>query len=88
MGLSFAIPVDVLKNVVEQLKATGKVSRGWLGVLIQDVNRELAESFGMEKPQGALVAKVLPKSPAEAAKFKVGDIIIKFDGIEIERSVN
>jgi len=88
MGLSFAIPVDVLKTVVEQLKATGKVSRGWLGVLIQDVSRELAESFGMEKPQGALVAKVLPKSPAEAAKFKVGDIIIKFDGKEIERSVD
>jgi serine protease Do len=88
MGLSFAIPVDVMKNVVDQLKNKGKVSRGWLGVLIQDVNRELAESFGMEKPQGALVAKVLPNSPAEAAKFKVGDIIIKFDDKEIDHSAD
>lgn len=88
MGLSFAIPVDVMKNVVDQLKNKGKVSRGWLGVLIQDVNRELAESFGMEKPQGALVAKVLPNSPAETAKFKVGDIIIKFDGKEIDHSAD
>lgn len=86
MGLSFAIPVDVMNNVVEQLKITGKVSRGWLGVLIQDVTYELAESFGMERPQGALIAKVLPDSPAQAAGFKVGDIIIRFDGKEIERS--
>jgi len=88
MGLSFAIPVDVMKKVVEQLKASGKVSRGWLGVLIQDVTRELAESFSMDRPQGALVAKVLPDSPATAAKFKVGDIIIKFGGKNIERSAD
>jgi serine protease Do len=86
MGLSFAIPADVMNNVVAQLKATGKVSRGWLGVLIQDVTYELAESFGMERPQGALIAKVLPDSPAQAAGFKVGDIIIRFDGKKIERS--
>lgn len=88
MGLSFAIPVDVMTNVVEQLKTTGKVARGWLGVLIQDVTRELAESFGMKKPQGALVAKVLADSPAEAAGFKVGDIIVKFGDKEIERSAD
>jgi serine protease Do len=86
MGLSFAIPVDVMKTVVAQLKAKGKVSRGWLGVLIQDITRELAESFGMDKPQGALVAQVIPNSPASAAKFKVGDIIIKFGGKNVERS--
>jgi len=86
MGLSFAIPVDVMNNVVEQLKTKGKVSRGWLGVLIQDVNDELAESFGMEKPQGALVAKVLPNSPAQAAGFKVGDIIVNFNDKTIEKS--
>lgn len=86
MGLSFAIPVDVMKIVVEQLKATGKVSRGWLGVLIQDVNRDLAESFKMEKPQGALVVQILPDSPAQSAEFKVGDIIIEFDGKHIEHS--
>ncbi len=86
MGLSFAIPVDVMKDVVEQLKTSGKVSRGWLGVLIQDVNHELAESFGMEKSRGALVAKVLPDSPAKVADLQVGDIIVKFDGKEIIRS--
>ena len=88
MGLSFAIPVDVMTNVVEQLKANGKVVRGWLGVLIQDVTRELAESFDMEKPQGALIAKILPDSPAEAAGFKVGDIIVKFGEREVERSAD
>ncbi len=88
MGLSFAIPVDVMKNVVEQLKTTGKVSRGWLGVLIQDVTHELAQSFEMKRPQGALIAKVLPESPAAKAKFKVGDIIINFDGKNIERSAD
>ncbi len=86
MGLSFAVPVDIMKTVVEQLKTRGKVSRGWLGVLIQDVTAELAESFGMEKPQGALIAKVLPDSPAAKAGFKVGDIIISFDGKHINRS--
>jgi serine protease Do len=80
MGLSFAIPVDVMKNVVAQLQETGKVSRGWLGVLIQDVTHELAESFGMDRPRGALIAKVLEDSPAAAANFQVGDIIITFDG--------
>jgi len=88
MGLSFAIPVDVMKNVVEQLKDTGKVSRGWLGVLIQDVTQELAQSFGMTKPQGALIAKVLSDSPAAEADFKVGDIIITFDGKNIGRSAD
>jgi len=88
MGLSFAIPVDVMKEVVEQLKDGGKVSRGWLGVLIQDVTQELAESFAMEKPQGALIAKVLPDSPASESGLKVGDIIITFNGKDIERSVD
>lgn len=88
MGLSFAIPIDVMKNVIEQLKTNGKVTRGWLGVLIQDVNRELAESFNMDKPKGALVARVIPNSPASAAKLKVGDIIIRFDGKQIHRSAD
>jgi len=86
MGLSFAIPIDVALNVVEQLKNSGHVKRGWLGVLIQDVTRELAESFEMEKPQGALVARVLPDSPAEAAGFQVGDIVLKFNGREVVHS--
>ena len=86
MGLSFAIPIDVAMDVAEQLRDKGKVSRGWLGVLIQDVTRELAESFGMEKPQGALVAKVLEDSPASKAGFEVGDIVLAFDGNEVDRS--
>jgi serine protease Do len=88
MGLSFAIPVDVMNNVVDQLKVLGKVSRGWLGVLIQDVTHDLAESFGMDKPQGALIAKVLAESPAQKADFKVGDIIIRFNNQEVERSAD
>lgn len=88
MGLSFAIPINMAMNIVDQLKGGGHVERGWLGVLIQDVTRELAESFGMDKPRGALVAKVLPDSPAEKSGFQVGDIVIKFDGKKIVRSSN
>jgi serine protease Do len=88
MGLSFAIPIEVAMNVADQLKTTGRVSRGWLGVLIQDVTRDLAESFGMKQPRGALVAKVLPNSPARAAGFKVGDIIVKFNGKDVMNSSN
>lgn len=88
MGLSFAIPIEVAMNVADQLKTSGRVSRGWLGVLIQDVTRDLAESFGMKQPRGALVAKVLPNSPAEKAGAKVGDIIVKFDGKEVLNSSN
>ena len=88
MGLSFAIPINMVMNVVEQLKGSGHVARGWLGVLIQDVTRELAESFGMDTPRGALVAKVLPKSPAEQYGFQVGDIVTKFNGHEIIHSSN
>jgi serine protease Do len=86
MGLSFAIPIEVAMDVVDQLKTKGHVVRGWLGVLIQDVTRELAESFGMKRPHGALVSSVLPDSPAAKAGFKVGDIIIEYNGEKIERS--
>ena len=86
MGLSFAIPVDIAMEVVAQLKDTGSVSRGWLGVMIQDVNRDLAESFGLDKPTGALVAQVVADSPAAAAGIVAGDIIVEFNGIAIERS--
>lgn len=86
MGLSFAIPMEVTMNVVEQLKAHGKVARGWLGVQIQDVTRELAESFAMSRPHGALVSRVVPDSPAEKAGLMIGDIIVEFNGQEIETS--
>ncbi|HKK14463.1 MAG TPA: DegQ family serine endoprotease [Gammaproteobacteria bacterium] len=86
MGLSFAIPIEVAMDVAKQLKTTGHVTRGWLGVLIQDVNSDLAKSFGLSKPEGALVAKVLPHSPAAKAGIKVGDVILSFEGKEISDS--
>jgi len=78
MGVSFAIPINLAMDVAGQLRASGRVSRGWLGVDIQDVTQELAESFGMKRPEGALVRSVLPESPAAAAGVEVGDIILKF----------
>ncbi|MGD9602134.1 MAG: DegQ family serine endoprotease [Gammaproteobacteria bacterium] len=86
MGLSFAIPIDVVMNVYQQIREKGEVSRGWLGVLIQDVTAELAESFHMKQPHGALVSKVLPDSPAENAGLEAGDIITKFNGQPIGTS--
>jgi len=86
MGLSFAIPIEVAMDVADQLKTSGKVSRGWLGVLIQDVTLDLAESFGMKRPRGALVAKVLPDSPALASGIAVGDIIVDFNGQAVMNS--
>jgi len=86
MGLSFAIPIEVAMNVADQLRTKGKVSRGWLGVLIQDVTRDLAESFGMDQPLGALVAKVLDDSPASRAGMQVGDIIVGFNGKQVVKS--
>ena len=86
MGLSFAIPIDLAMDVVDQLKENGEVSRGWLGVLIQEVDRDLAESFGLDKPMGALVAQVQPGSPASKAGLQAGDVIIGFNGKEIQRS--
>jgi len=86
MGLSFAIPIDVAMSVADQLKTKGKVSRGWLGVQIQDVTRQLAESFGMDRPHGALVAKVVAGGPADKAGVQVGDIIVEFNDQTIDTS--
>ena len=86
MGLAFAIPIDVAMDVVNQLKANGKVSRGYLGVVVQDIDRNLAEAYGLSKPAGALVAKVLPETPAEKAGIKEGDVITAFDGHDIGQS--
>lgn len=86
MGLSFAIPMDVAMDVVEQLKTKGRVTRGWLGILIQDVTSDLAESFGMSSPRGALVARVLPNSPAEKAGLQPGDVVVAFNGKDISES--
>ncbi len=86
MGLSFAIPIDMAVEVAEQIRETGTVTRGWLGVLIQEVTRELADSFGMERPAGALVAQVQPNSPAQQAGFRTGDVILRFNGMDVPRS--
>ena len=86
MGLSFAIPIDVAMEVVEQLKEHGKVSRGWLGVGIQSLSMDLAESFGLDRPAGALVSRVIPDSPAEEGGIEVGDVIVEFNGIGIDLS--
>ncbi len=86
MGLSFAIPVDHVSWAVEQLKEKGYVTRGWLGVAIQDVDRDLAESFNLERPMGALVNQVLPGGPADKARLHPGDVIIRFNGREIRSS--
>jgi serine protease Do len=88
MGLSFAIPIDVAMNVIDQLRADGRVTRGWLGVLIQDVTRDLADSFGMELPRGALISRVLPDSPAEAAGLQPGDVILRYNGIDVPSSAS
>ncbi|MFO1432336.1 MAG: DegQ family serine endoprotease [Candidatus Competibacteraceae bacterium] len=78
-GLSFAIPINIAMEVADQLKSRGKVTRGWLGVLIQEVTPDLAQSFGLEKPRGALVGQVLADGPAQQAGVKVGDIITAFN---------
>ncbi len=88
MGLSFAIPIDMAMDVVEQIKTKGSVSRGWLGILIQDITRELAESFGMDRPGGALVAQVLPDSPAQKAGLQVGDVVLEFNNRAISDSAS
>ena len=86
MGLSFAIPIDVAMDVADQLKRTGRVTRGWLGVLIQDVTRDLAETFRMPQPLGALVAQVVPNGPAAASGLQPGDVILDFNGTPILES--
>ncbi|MDP3483602.1 MAG: DegQ family serine endoprotease [Sulfuricella sp.] len=80
MGVSFAIPIDVAIGIADQLRIHGKISRGWLGVMIQDVTKELAESFGLKKPEGALIAGVEKGGPADKAGMEPSDVVLKFDG--------
>ena len=88
IGLSFAIPTSVVRNVVAQIQETGGVERGWLGVSIQDVDRNLADSFGLDRPRGALIAQVGQDSPAERAGLQSGDIIVSFAEETIETSAD
>ena len=85
-GVSFAIPIDVAMEVVDQLKSGGKVSRGWLGVVIQEVTADLAESFGLDRPRGALVAQVQEDSPASKGGLQASDVILTFNGMAVENS--
>ena len=86
MGVSFAIPIDDAMSVFRQIRDKGAVSRGWLGVLIQEVNRDLAESFGLKRPRGALIAEVLNGSPAQGGGLEAGDIVLKYDGDDVQLS--
>ena len=85
-GVSFAIPIDVAMEVVNQLKTGNKISRGWLGVIIQEVSSDLADSFGLDRPRGALVSQVTPGSPAEKSGLQASDVILSFAGKPVEDS--
>ncbi|HEY0666274.1 MAG TPA: DegQ family serine endoprotease [Gallionella sp.] len=86
MGLSFAIPIDVASQVSEQLRRTGKVTRGRIGVTIQELTRELADSFGLNKTKGALISSVEKNAPADKAGIEASDVILKFDGKPVDSS--
>jgi serine protease Do len=86
VGLSFAIPASLAVDVVEQLKDKGRVDRGWLGVMIQDVDKNLASSLGLDKPMGALISEVDSEGPAAKSGLKAGDLIIKFNGHNVNTS--
>ncbi|TMA05427.1 MAG: DegQ family serine endoprotease, partial [Deltaproteobacteria bacterium] len=86
IGIGFAIPINLVKELLPQLKGKGKVTRGYLGVLIQKVTPDIAESLGLDKTRGALVANVSKDGPADRAGVKVGDVIVEFDGKEIKDS--
>ncbi|NOT14082.1 MAG: DegQ family serine endoprotease [Methylotenera sp.] len=88
MGLSFSIPIDVALDISNQLKSNGKITRGWLGIAIQEITKELAESFGMKNTNGALVAGIEKGGPADKGDLEVGDVILKFDGKQIMSSAD
>lgn len=84
MGIGFAVPANMARSVMDSLIKTGKVTRGWLGVSIQEVNQDLAKQFGLSDSKGALVSEVIPDSPAAAAGIKSGDVIVGFEGKPVE----
>ena len=86
MGLSFSIPIDVAMEVADQLKRNGKVTRSYLGVSLQDIDRNLAESYKLSKPEGSLVTQIAPNSPAANAGLQAGDVILKYNGTDISRT--
>ena len=84
MGIGFAIPINMAKNIEQQLRSTGKITRGWLGVMIQDVNEDLAKQFGTENKRGALISEVTPDSPAQRGGLLQGDIVTAINGRPID----
>ncbi len=88
IGIGFAIPVNMVREIVPQLKETGHVTRGWLGVMIQPVNEDIAENLGLPEAKGALVASVTPDSPAERGGIQRGDVIVEFDGQDVPKSAD
>src|SRR6185369_11612771 len=88
IGIGFAIPISLAQEVVPQLKEKGRVTRGWLGVMIQKVTPDIAESMGLQESKGALVADVVKDGPAAAAGLKQGDVIVEFDGKPVEDSAD
>ena len=86
IGIGFAIPSSFAKPIIEQLKATGKVERGWIGARIQPVTDEIADAVGLDKSRGAMIAAIDPGSPAAQAKLLPGDVILAYDGKPIERN--
>jgi serine protease Do len=85
VGIGFAIPANLAQSIIEDLKDDGQVERGWLGVHIQGIDEDLAQSFGLDEPKGALISQVMPDSPAASANLQKGDVILKFGGTSIEQ---
>ena len=88
MGLSFAVPIDLAMQIAGELKARGRFRRGWAGVTVQEVTRELAEALALKKPMGALIADILPGSPAAKSELKPGDVVVEFEGRSIVLSTD
>lgn len=86
MGIGFATPINIVKEILPELKAKGKVTRGWLGMVVQRVTSEIAESLGLDKPRGALVVEIAKDGPASHAGIEVGDVIVEFNAREIKQS--
>ena len=88
MGIGFAIPVSLARNVMEQIIKSGSVTRGWIGVEVQEITAELAESFKLPGTEGALIAGVVRGSPAEKAGIKPGDVLLSIDGRKVKDAEN
>jgi serine protease Do len=86
MGLSFAIPIDIAMQIADHLRRDGAVRRGWLGISLQEVTRDLAKVYGLPKPRGALIADMLPGGPASRSELQIGDIVLEYQGKTVEQS--